>query len=97
MTNGTSTHGLAGGELTADGLTTHTIGFKIVAGDGVYEFTPFFDAVAQVAAIDLDETEAGYFEAANAVGLVWNQSGNLSEVLTKFVSIRIAPAGEIYE
>jgi hypothetical protein len=95
--NGTSLHTLVGGELTADGATEHTIGFKLLYSGGVYSYTPYFDGVAQVTAADLANAvnEDDVAAAVDRISLRL-QYANITGVHTKFKTFSVARAGLIY-
>jgi hypothetical protein len=95
--NGTSLHTLVGDELTADGATLHTVGFKLTVVGSTYTWVPYFDGTAQVTGYDLadDTHEDDVAVAVDRVGVL-HQYANVTGVHTLFKTIRIGPAGSIY-
>jgi hypothetical protein len=86
-----NTHTLAGAELTADGVTTHTIGFKVSAG----LYTPYFDGVAQVAATALDAGELAILAGTTRMGITYGPA-DITALTENFISMEWGAAGDIY-
>lgn len=91
LANGSSTHGLSGGELTADGSTLHTIGFAIRGND----FYPFFDNVQQITTFALDAAEQAIRDGCTRVGFFW-QPASVAGGLTRILTLELKSAGSIY-
>ena len=93
--NNTNLHTLAGGELTADDSTTHTMGFSVVTNGANADMTTYFDGVVQKATFQIGTTEKAIFDLSDRVGIFTNL-GIVSSLTCRWASIRIAPAGTIY-
>ncbi len=91
LTGSTSTHTLAGGELTADGATIHTIGWSKLGAN----FRSFFDGVLSGTPFDLIAADQTLIEACTRIGIAY-YSATVVVPINRFQTLTLAAQGTIY-
>jgi hypothetical protein len=91
MPGSTSTHTLAGGELTADGATIHTIGWSKLGAN----FRSFFDGVLSGTPFDLAAGDRTNIEDCTRIGIAYYAT-TVVVPINRFQTLTLAAQGTIY-